>query len=710
MMKDMKKYIILAAAATVVLLGGCAKTESEYSPGPVDEGMGYYFAGNATNTTVDVNQDKLSCSVELLRAKVEGAASKTISVNDTSSIFFPSNSVTVDFPDKANKVKISFDIERDKLEIGKKYAIGFKIPSESTNYAPDSLTVIVNYPEPWKAFSKPGHFTDGFLFPMVLGAPGGPVDVTVERNDLDPKRYRIVNPYKALLESLGGSQDESGSEYLNFTILNKGDKLNGVEITEDGIVVFDLHNVGYAPSSLGENAHLIHKSDPFLTEKSWYAEEQSMDTYKLCHVSAWIDEANLVPGIIDFDAFVAGYESKLGWFASDYTDYAFELIMPDYVILDTSVDVQFNHFIFDKNYKPSVSVAVTLGEDVALAKAVAIQGTDYEAALEGILENEDAVDITESGDVTIPLPADAETGKWSVVVAAFSEDGESYKAGEAAYVSFNFVKAGDTPDPATFEYGPEDIVDAISKEDLLATQWNLYASYYDEEAEDYSLIEKLGGVTISDLEDAEDAEEDVVLVKGMSAGVAEEYGFDDTMPFEYYEGVIYSLTYEKKSFKVGDNTYFVEPEIGYAANGEHDASAEDPYLMLGGLVNDSILAFVATDEYASYGVSFDGSLYWSAYAETGDEEEPYSSLGDILELVNPRLVAGGAEAAEAPASPLHAIKKSFSQRSNYVETERAYLQRCIKEHVLPKNINLGTEQVVETGKVVKRVEIGKIAR
>ena len=411
-----------------------------------------------------------------------------------------------------------------------------------------------------------------------------------------------------------------------------------------------------------------------------------MEEFCYTRVVEWIDEENLVPGIIQFDPFYMLKSLYGGWWAE--ADGSVTLIMPDYVILDTSVDVQFNHFIFDKNYKPSVSVAVTLGEDVALAKAVAIQGTDYEAALEGILENEDAVDITESGDVTIPLPADAETGKWSVVVAAFSEDGESYKAGEAAYVSFNFVKAGDTPDPATFEYGPEDIVDAISKEDLLATQWNLYASYYDEEAEDYSLIEKLGGVTISDLEDAEDAEEDVVLVKGMSAGVAEEYGFDDTMPFEYYEGVIYSLTYEKKSFKVGDNTYFVEPEIGYAANGEHDASAEDPYLMLGGLVSDNILAFVATDEYASYGVSFDGSLYWSAYAETGDEEEPYSSLGDILELVNPRLVAGGAEAAEAPASPLHAIKKSFSQRSNYVETERAYLQRCIKEHVLPKNINL----------------------
>ena len=706
----MKKYIILAAAATVVLLGGCAKTESEYSPGPVDDGMGYYFAGDATNKTVEVKEDKLSCSVEILRAKVEGAVSKTISVNDTSSIFFPSNTVTVNFPDKANKVKISFDIERDKLAIGKKYAIGFKIPSESTSYAPDSLTVIVNYPEPWKAFSKPAHFTDGFLFPMVLGVPGGPIDVTVEQNDLDPKRYRIVNPYKTLLESLGGSQNENGNEFLNFTILNKGDKLNGVDITENGIVVFDMHNVGYAPSSLGEDATMIHKSDPVLAGKTWYAGEQSMETYKLCHVSAWIDEENLVPGIIDFDAFVAGYESKKGWFASDYADFAFELIMPDYVILDTSVDVQFNHFIFDKNYKPSVSVAVTLGEDVALAKAVAIQGTDYEAAVEGILENEDAVDITESGDVIVPLPADAETGKWSVVVATFSEDGEAYKAGEAAYVSFNFVKAGDTPDPATFEYGPEDIVAAISKEDLIATPWNLYASYYDEEAEEYSLIENLGGITIADQEDAADAEEDIVLVKGMSAGVGEYYGFDDTMPFEYYEGVIYSLTYEMQSFKIGDNTIYIAPEIGYAASGEHYTSAEDPYLVLGGLVNDSILAFVATDEYASYDVAFDGSVYWNAYTESGDEEKPYTSAGTVLELVNPRLVAGGAEAAEAPASPLHAIKKSFSQRSNYVETERAYLQRCIKEHMAPKNINLGTKQVIETGKVTKKVEVGKISR
>ena len=255
MMKDMKKYIILAAAATVVLLGGCAKTESEYSPGPVDEGMGYYFAGDATNTTVDVNQDKLSCSVELLRAKVEGAASKTISVNDTSSIFFPSNSVTVDFPDKANKVKISFDIERDKLEIGKKYAIGFKIPSESTSYAPDSLTVIVNYPEPWQAFSKPGTFQDNYYF-----AGNGSWNVTVEQNGLYPNRYRVATPYKNLL----GTLSANASDYLEFEILPKGSTLNGTEITEDGIVVFSECNIGYHHSSYDEDIVWIHVSDSFL--------------------------------------------------------------------------------------------------------------------------------------------------------------------------------------------------------------------------------------------------------------------------------------------------------------------------------------------------------------------------------------------------------------------------------------------------------------
>ena len=695
----MKKYIILAAAATVVLLGGCAKTES-YSPGPEDEGMGYYFASNATSTTVEVKADKLSCSVELLRAKTDGAVSKAISVNDTSSIFFPNNSVNFDFSDKANKAKLTFDIEREKLAIGKKYAIGFKIPSESSNYAPDSVTVIVNYPEPWKAFSKPGTFQDNYYF-----AGNGSWNVTVEQNGLYPNRYRVATPYKALL----GTLSANASDYLEFEILPKGSKLNGVDITEDGIVVFSECNIGYHHSSYDEDIVWFHVSDSFLNKKSWWASCQTMEEFSYTSVIEWIDKDNLVPGIIQFDPFYMLKGLYGGWWAE--ADKTVTLIMPDYVILDLSVGVEFNHFIFDKNYKPSVNVAVTLGEDVALAKAVAIQGTDYEAALDGILENENAVDILESGDVIVPLPEDAETGKWSVVVATFSKDGEAYKAGDAAYVSFNFVKAGDTPDPATFEYGAADIIAAISKEDLIATPWNLYASYFDEEANDYSLIENLGGITITDYEDAEDSEEDLVLVKGMSAGVGEYYGFDDTMPFEYYEGVIYSFTYEMQSFEVGGNTFFVEPEIGYAASGQHGASAEDPYLMLGGLVSDNILAFVETDEYASYGVAFDGSVYWAAYSETGDEEEPYSSLGTVLELVNPRFVAAGAE-EEAPASAprLNAIKKSFNHRSNFVETERAYLQRCIREHVLPKNIELGTKQVVESGMIVKKVEISKTLR
>lgn len=692
----MKKYLILAAAATVVLLGACTKKEAPYSPGAKDEGMGYYFAKEAANTTIKVAEAKIHCDVELLRSEINGAASTVITVNDTSSIFFNSKSVKVDFPDKIHKMKIGFDVEMDKLVIGKKYAIGFKIPSERSQYAPDSLTVIVDYPEPWVAYEKPGTFTDNYYF------AAGPVDVTVERNGLYPNRYRIANPYKSIL---GESQNARADAYLNFEILKEGDVLNGVQLTKNGIIVFDEYNTGYEHPNYGEDIVWIHVSDPFLNKKSWYAECQTMEEYEYTSVIKWIDEDNLVPGVIQMDPFYMLKGLYGGWWAE--ADETIVITMPDYVILDTSVEVAFNSIRYDAKFKPFVAVDVNLGEDVAKAKAIVVAGNDANAALAAILAGgEDVVDV-EGPELVIPMPADAATGKYSVVVATFDPD-DAFA--EAAFVSFNYVKAGEVPNPALFDYTAEDIVAPITKEDLLSRNWTLYGGYYDADAEDYVALDELCPITIVEVDDEAGAEEDLISVKGLSLGAGSHYGFDDSMEFEYYDGVIYSFVYEKQSFSVGGATYYINPEIGFVQGGEHYSTAEDPYVIVGGLVADNVLAFCDSGEYADYDVAYDGSVYWSLYTATGDEEEPYEWKGDLVEITNMRFVSGEDAVAPAPASPLKAIKKSFKNRTNYVETERAYLQRCIHEHMMPKNINLGTKQVIEKGKVTKKVAIDKITR
>ena len=700
------KYLILSVAA-LLAMASCQRKET-YTPAEKEVGTRYYFT--SVEKTVKVTPELKNVSVDIYRTDLVDAKNK-ISVSDTTAahVFYSSKDVEVNFDSKENKTTISFAVDMDKLVIGKKYAVVFTVPEAiATAYAASSIKVIVDYPEPWVAFDKPGSFTDGFLFPMVLGVPGGPVDVTVEQNGLFPNRYRIANPYGAILGLYEVKQTELADEYLNFTILKKGDKLNGVDITEDGIVVFDMHNVGYVSSALGEEVAIIHKSDPVISGKRWYAEEQTMATYGLSKVVKWIDEANLVPGIIDFDGFVAGYSNLSGWFASDYAEYTFELVMPDYVILDASVELAFNSIQYDAQYKPSVSFNVALGEDVALAKAALIEGKDFGAALAGIDNNDDAIEVTEGGDFVLPIPADAETGKWSVVVATYTKGDKGLELADAGYVSFHFVKAGEVPDPLSWEYDAADIVDGISKEDLIATSWSLYAAEWDDAANDYGPIQKLGAVSISDFEEVDaEPEVDTVLVKGLSVGAAELYGFDDTMPFEYYEGIIYNLDSEVVSFEMG-STYYVEPEWGFLYQGQHysDVSA---YLVIGGMVSDNILAFAETDEVA--GETYDGCLYWSVYSDASASGASY--LTDIADIYQPRLVAGdGSAAAPSPAAAnrLKAIKKSFCHRTNFVETERAYLHRCIDEHKMPKNIGLGTKQVIESGKVFKKADVGAANR
>ena len=689
-MKNMK-YLILSATALLALVS--CRREEMYTPAEKEEGSHFYFS--AAEMTVKVDDSHQEPFIELYRTDA-AEVSKVIAVNDTSGIFFSSNSAKLDFPAKNHKSKLTFSVIRDQLVIGRKYAIGFKIPSETTAYGLDSLTVIIDYPEPWTAFDKPGYFQDNYYFAFPE-----PVEVTVERNELYPNRYRVVNPYKV---ALGSAQGATADDYLNFEIFKKGDVLNGVTLTENGIVVFEEYNTGYHHSTYDDDLVWIHVSDPFLNKKSWYAECQSMDEYLYTSVIKWIDEDNLVPGIIQFDPFYMLKNLYGGWWAEG--NETVTLIMPDYEILDTSVEVAFNSFRYDAKYNPSIAVDVVLGEDVESAKAVLVAGNDLEAAVAAIIAGgDDVIEVEKTGEVVIPIPADAPTGKYSVVVASFTEDGEY---AEASYVSVNYVKAGEVPDPISWEYGASDVIEAISKDDLIATNWSLYASPYDDTAEDYAPIQKLGAVSITDFAEIDaEPEIDTVLVKGLSAGFAESVGFDDTMAFEYYEGVIYNLGSEFSSFNYNGNTFYIEPEWGILYNGKHSSDVE-AYLVLGGLVSDSILAFVETEEVEDE--QFDGALYWSIYT---DPEDSDTWTGDPVDMINPRLVADdAAPVAPAPAARLKAISKAYAHRSNLVETNRGYLKRCIDEHILPKNIGLGTKQVTESGKVQfrKAVDLKPINR
>lgn len=69
-----------------------------------------------------------------------------------------------------------------------------------------------------------GKFVDNFLWNHMGVAASldnqeaGYIDVTIQQNVADNNKYRVVNPYGAILASLGRTQEASHSDFLEFTI------------------------------------------------------------------------------------------------------------------------------------------------------------------------------------------------------------------------------------------------------------------------------------------------------------------------------------------------------------------------------------------------------------------------------------------------------------------------------------------------------------
>lgn len=196
---------------------------------------------------------------------------------------------------------------------------------------------------------------------------------------------------------------------------------------------------------------------------------------------------------------------------------------------------------------------------------------------------------------------------------------------------------------------------------------------------DSPLREYLGQITISDspYEDAPADESglvsEYVKLSGLFAFEAEYYGFDDTMDFEYYGGVLYQLP---NFFPQTQNGGYY-PAVLYLTANEDLYGAQNQYTMIGGFVSEGYIAFV--DATGSYG--FNG---WFLRAFS---DEAYSApvgnmacYQDVL-LVDPAVDNNGLAPAGARSSlssqDLKNLSFSIANEINYVETERGRIHSAI---------------------------------
>lgn len=194
---------------------------------------------------------------------------------------------------------------------------------------------------------------------------------------------------------------------------------------------------------------------------------------------------------------------------------------------------------------------------------------------------------------------------------------------------------------------------------------------------DSPLRNYMGQITIADspYEDLPADESGLVTeyvkLSGMFQAEAEYYGFDDTMDFEYYGGVLYQLpNYFPQSANGG---YY--PAVMYLTADGSLYGHGNSNTMLGGFVREGYIAFV--DATGSYG--FNG---W--FLRAFSDEACASAVGnmacyqDVL-LIDPAVDDNGLApvAARMSKQDLQNLSFNIETEINYVETERGRIHSAI---------------------------------
>lgn len=223
--------------------------------------------------------------------------------------------------------------------------------------------------------------------------------------------------------------------------------------------------------------------------------------------------------------------------------------------------------------------------------------------------------------------------------------------------------AGD-PDPLDVHYTADDLVDYVSKEDLLGKTWDLYA-VLPKDKEDPINRWYLGPVTFTENTTDDTDEDDYITAKGLTTLASVLEGGDDSWPILYGGGIIYPKA--KHSFNKF-RTYFVTNFWMWEEKptGLHTIN----YALMGAYVNDGLISFVGNDNYAKQGYTFNG-VYFGAFTDAG-----YTSQAGYLEVLHYIVLADPA-IYPTPSAAAASTKRVLRQPTNYVELRGEELAQAL---------------------------------
>lgn len=312
-----------------------------------------------------------------------------------------------------------------------------------------STMVVVSKDYNWTTLGT-AEFSDNWVFEY------SPYNAELQRAEEDPDLFRLVKPYDPGLDDEDFKPDyyqDGPSEYVQFELLHPGDNLFGITITEDNLVYFPEFRTGYYNPSYSAEIWCEHPSE--------FGSLRSEDKWLQNKVVEY--QENGLPAIVQ----LAPYYYMYGYGGWNYTQASgvITIVFPGVVIEDFSASVAYAGLFTDPDDNQFVLANVTLGDNVDHAWVTVVEGKDnidgaYEAFASGSLLPADSeeegpkyVEVTEGGQIQIPMIPDAASGKYTIAIFTFDADGnviDDYQ--DYDYTTFSYTGSGEAPETWTAAY------------------------------------------------------------------------------------------------------------------------------------------------------------------------------------------------------------------------------------------------------------------
>lgn len=395
------KSIIWSFLAAGLLFSACTEEEG-YQPAEKESGAGVYFADMSASVKISMNDESFQFSVMRYDAteKMDVALKATLSENAEGLFELPAAASFAE-GEKVATVDVAFDPA--ELEFDTSYTIQVDIndPENTTLYGYSAKTFTVTLPSPWTSLGMATYCDEWFELK---------VNVEIEQNDLNPKQFRLANPYIAMAEQYEGvlaadgfSSTDIEDEYLQFRLLAPGDTVGDVEITMENLVFYNIIHTGQILNQYASEVWAVHPYNFGYDEADWACNR--VVSY----------QANGLPAVVNFASYY--YMNGVGgWDYTDDEEGTVNIIFPGVVLADTDVELEYEGRLVTPDESNYAVVNVTLGADVEEVRVAIGEGKDAQAVYDAIVAGQtDCETLTKSGQAKLPV----DDGTWTIVAVSY---------------------------------------------------------------------------------------------------------------------------------------------------------------------------------------------------------------------------------------------------------------------------------------------------